>query len=98
MSLANFATIYVSPQTGHIIEVLFLLPVVMYLIARIIDPVVARRWESRYWHRFPEGTMVPRQLDADALKASRPRRIRDRINAAIMLGFITLLLISLKSL
>jgi len=91
-----FVPIKLSPLTGRILLVLFIAPIIIYNIARIIDPVRVRRWEASRWWHFRPGTKVPEDLDGDLLATSRYRRIRDRINAIIVLTFIVFLFASLK--
>lgn len=72
--------------SGRVLLLAFLIPVVSYLTARILDPVRTRRWEARVWWRFPPGTVVPESMDSDLLARSPSRRIWDRVQAAVLLA------------
>jgi hypothetical protein len=92
----NLDIIEAASVGGRIALTVFFLPIIAYNMARIIDPARTRRWEARYWHRFPAGTEIPESLDSELLVASKSRRIKERINAVIMLAFLALLFVSLK--
>jgi hypothetical protein len=87
----------VDVNGGWVLAVLFIGPILIYNIARIIDPVRVRRWEVSRWWRFRPGTRIPDHMDPDLLAKSRELRIRDRLNAIVIVVFLALLLLSMKS-
>lgn len=84
----------VSRPVGFLLASFIFVPVLVYQVARIVDPVAAQRWMNRYWNRFPEGTPLPEFLDPDVLAQSRARRILDRLGAVIFLGCLIMMLVT----
>lgn len=84
--------ITVDPSTGWMLAALIVVPVVVHTVARIIDPAAVRRWDAKHWHRFSRGMQLPDFLNADILSQSRARRVMDRLNAIIFLGFLCMVL------
>jgi len=81
---------------GWLLFAVFVGPIALYNIARIIDPVRIRRWEALRWWRFPRNALLPEHLDFDQLASSRARRVRDRIDAIVMLALLVLIALSMR--
>jgi hypothetical protein len=72
-------------MSGRTLILLFVTPVAVWLVARILDPVRTARFESRYWWRFPPGTALPEFIDSDMLATSLSGRLKARLQSAVLL-------------
>jgi len=66
---------------GRTVEMAFLLPVVGWNLARLINPVGTRHWVARRWPLLTRSTILAAWLDSSPLQQSPARRIWERTNA-----------------
>jgi hypothetical protein len=88
----NQPLIRVGPAVDWTIAAVPISPVALYLVARIIDLFRARRSEVRSLASFSSRHSFAGILDPEILAKSVQRRIVDRLNAIIMLGFIVVMI------